>query len=371
LFAGQCFVDTTGSKRKLENGILKEIVETYLHCSSDWFRSISAPLIRTWGYTRSGNIVRQTLLSLLQTPQNLPSADGWVKEIAIRCQQILANANELTGRAKLRLHIMMLLYQLQEKDNIHAWIQEARDDLASEKFSDANLRATAAITLGTLCREQTQQVKDALLAALSDSAWQVRSAAARALGILANIDPAILSDLYQRLQHISDDKKTREQEKETVIIALGQMSHVKSNAHGILEAILTQLLKDLPTDSNNMYNPSIKRTSVLTVGQIVLKQSDENIAAMSSSAGMPGFLLQAIHDEDSSVRQAAAIALGCLGKKTYWKKHQDIIEALLVAHTDVYLPVIETASRALENFGKFPRPIEEEPSLSSRIYLAF
>lgn len=370
LFAGQCLVDNTaGDYPRLENEIIGDIVQEYLG-PSDWLRATFSPVLKDWKDTPGAREARKTLLAVLRGSASFPSGESWDKKVAYDYQDLARN-NKPTEMKKRRLHIMTLLYHLHEKENVASWIDEATEDLSS---TDPEVRAVAAMTLGILGQEHPQQVKSALLASFSDPAWQVRAAAAKALGSLTNVDTAILDDL----RNILSQNTTSTQVKETAIMALGQVGRVASKALDIILSYLLNIFNpgnapvlngdaaiDLTAQSPDaisytalstsvMYDPSIKRSSVLTVGQIARKQPEDISFPRSKLLDL---LLKAITDEDASVRQAAAIALGCLGKRHWIGEQPRIINALLIAHSDVYFPVIETAIKALEYLGNYPLPV--------------
>ncbi|HEY0757498.1 MAG TPA: HEAT repeat domain-containing protein [Ktedonobacteraceae bacterium] len=374
--AGRCLVDSAQQGQvKLQNEIIDKIVEKYLSSPSEWVRAHFSDVLRAWSDAPGAEEARKTLRAVLAHEDISLIGDNWDKKVGRRYND-LPRDNPSVEQKQLGFHIMTLLYLLYAREDILNWIQQVREDLKSSK--EQKVRVMAANTLGILGRDHPQEVRAALLEAFSDSSWQVWSAAALALGSLISVDTNIISDLHLIF---TQDGKTI-QEKEAAIVALGQSSHVDPQS---LRAILLYLLQVLepgaaPPGSSNgnagdpqlpllsqlllaeTPSPAIRRSSVLAVGQIARKQPGD-ISKISSYKQIFEYLLKAISDEDSSVRQAAAIALGCLGKN-YWEvQHEEIIHALQVARSDGYLPVTETAIRALEYLGEYPMPMPVEAFL--------
>jgi hypothetical protein len=357
LFAGQCLVDNAvNGYDELEEKVIKDIVQEEYLGPSDWLRSTFSQVLRDWSGTRGAERARQTLVKVLEHPEGFAISENTWDQVVANEYHELCLQKEQEQKDIRRLHITTLLYYLNEKEYIITKIDVIiQDDLNS---SIHKVRETAATALGILGQDGThvQKVKDALRASFKDPIWQVRVAAAKAFGLLATIDVGISNDLHNILSQGTEFTP----EKEMTIMALAQANHIADNVHQIIISYLCKSfgLDNTPSPNSNAAvnlpnNPLISRTFLISAGQLARRQPED---ISKYRVQVLDLLMNAIADEDPSIRHAAAIALGCLGKE-YWMgeaAQKRIINALLTANADIYFPVIETANKALEHLGHYP-----------------
>ncbi len=217
--------------------------------------------------------------------------------------------------------------------------------------SDSDVRDAAARALGTLAQASPEVVK-ALLNALKDKNSHVRSAAAYALGNLGQASPEVVKALLNALKDKEAHVRSAAAEG---LRKLGQASPEVVDA-------LVNALKDpqiLPRYAVAGALGTLGRAAPQVAKSLLHALKDSDVCARSAAAHALGTLgratrqvlkalLDALRDSDRYVRSGSAAALGKLGPQT----SLELAKALLKALNDRTWRVRFAAASALGTLGQ-------------------
>jgi HEAT repeat protein len=366
LFLAWCMIDNAGhSFPNKEKVLMDKITLYYLEGDSNWLRIASVYILRMWGDRTAANGIKDILFRLFTDAKTViedykkSRKETWLSVRFIPNEEIIQlyqdRKDDIIQEKILQLRIIALLHLL-NKDEIN-WINNARTiTITALSHTSGEVQQAAIATLSILVEEPNDILL--LLNKLSNNDWLVRSAAATALGMLANTHPDILTKLHEivtdshdwlfqafagSICHL-DNASLRK--KEAAIMALGYIHH--QDPLPVVQKLM-KVISDADEIKDSSFADtmsSIKRTSIVTIGQIARMQS-ATLLDQQDADKMWKLLVGAIVNQNSSVRQTAVMTLGDLNSEHWQQQQRAIINALYVALSDSYQPVREAASMTL------------------------
>ncbi|HEY1349274.1 MAG TPA: HEAT repeat domain-containing protein [Ktedonobacteraceae bacterium] len=322
ILAGICLADDIGVSAACEEDIMERIVFLFLTTPYQTLRESMTAVFQAWRDTPLARRCLDLFALLLQKylsassntiPQMTPASLSGT-QFQTKVEEYISQLQQWSRTARTQLVQIALLALLPETKVHLDQLLEMVDQVRSSP--DFDVRQAAAAALGHLgCTDP--RVLDALLIFLSDSDWRVREAAAAALGHLGSTDPRVLDALLTSLS--ASDSRVRQ-------ASAAALGHLGSTDPRVLDALLTSF-----SDSY----PRVREATAAALGH--LGSADPRVLDA---------LLTSLSDSDFGVRQTAAAALGHLGSTD-----PRVLDALLTSLSDSDWQMRQAAIAALGHLG--------------------